>query len=97
MIADLEAFRKNPGIVLEFTENDLRPEETDEPTQLLRTGAHTASGSHHRPAPAREPVRRREYEEEEPAPGSSGKRTALLVTAGVVVLILVICPESPRF
>ncbi len=88
MIADLEAFRKNPGIVLEFTENDLRPEETDEPTQLLRTGAHTASGSHHRPAPAREPVRRREYEEEEPAPGSSGKRTALLVTAGVVVLIL---------
>ena len=44
MIADLEAFRKNPGVSLDFELSDLRPEEADEPTQLLRTGgARTAA------------------------------------------------------
>ena len=37
MIADLEAFRKNPGVNLDFELSDLRPEETDEPTQKLRS------------------------------------------------------------
>ena len=32
MIADLEAFRKNPGVNLDFQMEDLRPEEPDEPT-----------------------------------------------------------------
>ena len=36
MIADLEAFRKNPGINLDFELTDLRPESADEPTQPLR-------------------------------------------------------------
>ena len=39
MIADLEAFRKNPGVNLDFELSDLRPEETDEPTQKLRSAA----------------------------------------------------------
>ena len=37
MIADLEAFRKNPGVNLDFELSDLRTEESDEPTQKLRT------------------------------------------------------------
>ena len=45
MIADLEAFRKNPGINLDFELSDLRPEESDEPTQLLRTPPAHAGGS----------------------------------------------------
>lgn len=32
MIADLEAFRKNPDVEMKFDLSDLRPEETDEPT-----------------------------------------------------------------
>lgn len=36
MIADLEAFRRNPGVNLDFELSDLRPEETDEP---LRSSA----------------------------------------------------------
>ena len=45
MIADLEAFRKNPGINLDFELSDLRPEESDEPTQQLRTPPALAGGS----------------------------------------------------
>ncbi len=37
MIADLETFRKNPGVVLEYSMDDLHPEESDEPTRPLRT------------------------------------------------------------
>ena len=37
MIADLEDFRKNPNINLDFTMMDLRPEEPAEPTQPIRT------------------------------------------------------------
>ena len=90
MIADLEAFRKNPGVSLDFELSDLRPEETDEPTQLLRTGgARTATTSHHRPQPSREQPRRREYEEDDdPAHKSSWKKTALLVVAGLLAAAL---------
>ena len=92
MIADLEAFRKNPGVSLDFELSDLRPEEADEPTQLLRTGgARTAAVSHHRAAPSREreQPRRRDYEEyDEPAPKSNWKKTTLLVVAGLLAAAL---------
>jgi serine/threonine-protein kinase len=42
MIADLEAFRKNPGVDLDFNIADLRPDEEDEPTRLLRTSHMTS-------------------------------------------------------
>ncbi len=45
MIADLEAFRKNPGVNLDFELDDLRPEETDEPTQQLRSAVPAPSSS----------------------------------------------------
>ena len=89
MIADLEAFRKNPGVSLDFEMSDLRPEEEDEPTQLLHTAAvhSTISSTLHRTPPARE--RRREYDDyEEPAP-SNGKNKVLIVVAVVLALLLV--------
>lgn len=90
MIADLEAFRKNPGVNLDFELSDLRPEETDEPTQLLRTGgARTATTPHHRTQPSREQSRRRDYEEDDdPAHKSSWKKTALLVVVGLLAAAL---------
>ena len=56
MIADLEAFRKNPGVDLDFELSDLRPEEPDEPTRCCtprpprqstgpRAGSLSASGT----------------------------------------------------
>ena len=90
MIADLEAFRKNPGVSLDFELSDLRPEETDEPTQLLRTGGtRTAiTPAHHRTQPSREQPRRRDYEEDDPAPKSSWKKTTLLAVAGLLAAAL---------
>ncbi|MBE6961031.1 MAG: Stk1 family PASTA domain-containing Ser/Thr kinase [Ruminococcaceae bacterium] len=35
MIADLEFFRKNPGVTLNFDKEDLHPEEEDEPTRPI--------------------------------------------------------------
>ena len=44
MIADLEAFRKNPDVEMKFDLSDLRPEETDEPTRPIRTvSSHTVT------------------------------------------------------
>ncbi|MET0015834.1 Stk1 family PASTA domain-containing Ser/Thr kinase [Oscillibacter sp.] len=56
MIADLDAFRKNPGVDLDIDPKDLHPEEPDEPTRLLHTGA-VAAAQHH---PSRETLRERE-------------------------------------
>ena len=93
MIVVLEAFRKNPGVSLDFELSDLRPEETDEPTQLLRTGgARTAvTTPHYRTTPAREQPRCRDYEEDdEPAPKPNWKRTTLLVVAGLLAVALAV-------
>lgn len=91
MIADLDAFRKNPGVDLDIDPRDLHPEEPDEPTRLLHTGA-VATAQHH---PSRETSWEREsgrdYDREhsrKPARQMSPqKRTAMIV--GVVVLALV--------
>ena len=51
MIADLDAFRKNPGVDLDIDPMDLRPEEPDEPTRLINTGAVAATAAaQHRPS-----------------------------------------------
>ena len=44
MIADLEAFRKNPGVSLDFELSDLRGADVDEPTQPLGAAAAQAVG-----------------------------------------------------
>ena len=89
MIADLEAFRKNPGVNLDFELSDLRPEETDEPTQALRTSAvRSAAASSYRHQPPRE--RRREDYDEEPPRRSSKKQTVLIVAAVVLAAVLAV-------
>nr|WP_325258594.1 Stk1 family PASTA domain-containing Ser/Thr kinase [uncultured Oscillibacter sp.] len=74
MIADLEDFRKNPNINLDFTMMDLRPEEPTEPTQPIRTYDQTLH-----PTPKNR-ERRRDYEDEYDPPRRSGG-------AGVKVLL----------
>ena len=89
MIADLEAFRKNPGVSLDFELKDLRPDEEDEPTRPLRTGSvHAALEAEqaHRTA-SREREHRREYEEEDRS-RSGGKRTVLIAAVTVAALLL---------
>ena len=91
MIADLEAFRKNPGVSLDFELSDLRPEETDEPTQLLHTPSQ-GRASHH--TGGREPVRERRREEDRyddarPARMSGGKKAAA-ITGGVAAAAVVL-------
>ena len=87
MIADLEAFRKDPSVDLDIAITDIRPEETDEPTQFVRT----ASVSRAVNAQTRHTPEHRERVVEE-APSGGGKHTALIlgIVAAVVVVILVV-------
>lgn len=64
MIVDLDAFRKNPGVDLDIDPKDLRPDEPDEPTRLIHTGAVAAAAAaqHHAPREiSREREAGREY------------------------------------
>ncbi|MEG2175361.1 MAG: Stk1 family PASTA domain-containing Ser/Thr kinase [Oscillibacter sp.] len=86
MIADLESFRKNPGVNLDYTMEDLRPEEVDEPTRLLRTGGHTAVSA---PAREREAARRsREYDDYPPERPVDKKRTAIVVAVSIAAVLV---------
>lgn len=62
MIADLETFRKNPGISLDFDLTDLRPEIMDDPTTTLQD----PSGTLHRVQTSRDRdlIRERERDRE---------------------------------
>ena len=87
MIEDLESFRKNPGISLDYTIADLRPDLEDEPTRLIRTGGYGASstGTRHNTS------RNFRETEREPERRESGRgRQALLVSGGVIVGVLLI-------
>ena len=87
MIADLEDFRKNPGVSMDFSLEDLRPstDEPDEPTRLLKKTPHTAAPpSHHR---------ERDEEDDEPRgrgeKRGSGSRTALMAVGFVAALAVI--------
>lgn len=92
MISDLEAFRKNPGVSLDFELSDLRTEDVDEPTQPLRVatgrGASTVSRQRSSAGQERGQEYRRDYEEQ------SGKRskhqTVLIVVAAVLAIALAV-------
>ena len=91
MIADLEAFRKNPGVNLDFELSDLRTEEPDEPTQLLHTppAGHTPHRNSREPSYERN--RRYEddrYDDERPTRLSGGKKAALIGAGAVVVVVV---------
>ena len=87
MIADLEAFRKNPGVSLDFELEDLRPEEEDEPTRPIRVASPRGTAvQQHKAAPTYERERRRDYEDDEPV--RSKKQTVLMVIAGILAVAL---------
>ena len=92
MIADLEAFRKNPGVSLDFELSDLRPEETDEPTQALRTSAvRGGAAAAHRQSLQRE--RRRDYYDDyddNPPRRISTKQKVLIVVAVLLAAVLAV-------
>ena len=91
MIADLEAFRKNPGVEMKFDLSDLRPEENDEPTRTIRTmPSHTVTIPVHQPE--RNYPRRERDEGEEPRRAGSGKRGVLVgaVTVAAVAVVIVL-------
>ena len=81
MIADLEAFRKNPEVEMKFDLSDLRPEENDEPTRTIPVHQ-----------PERNYPRRERDEDEEPRRTGSGKRGVLVsaVTVAAVAVVIVL-------
>ena len=94
MIADLEDFRKNPGVSMDFSLEDLHPsvDEPDEPTRLLKKPPHASSGT--RPQSARSYPERDQEDEElrrrgEGGKRSSGGRTALMAVGFVAALAVI--------
>ena len=91
MIADLELFRKNPGVSLDFSMEDIHPEEVDEPTRPIKAGQITDTLS-------RRALRQQEsdedaaaetedeYDDEEYEEDSTSRRISrvLLTLAGIV-------------
>ena len=91
MIADLEAFRKNPEVEMKFDLSDLRPDENEEPTRTIRTmPSHTVTIPVHQPE--RNYPRRERDEDEEPRRAGSGKRGVLVgaVTVAAVAVVIVL-------
>ena len=90
MIADLEDFRKNPNINLDFTMMDLRPEEPAEPTQPIRTydrTLHPAAKSRER-EPERVRERFRDYDDDyEPPRRGGGAGVKVLVGVAIVLAL----------
>ena len=89
MIADLEAFRKDPSVDLDFDLADLRTEETDEPTQLLHpnAGSYSTTSSLPRRGGEREKAPRERTPEEHHERGN-GKKTALIVVVAIAAVAL---------
>ena len=88
MIADLEAFRKNPGVSLDFELSDLRAEEVDEPTQPLRVAGGRAVPQRQRSASVQEREHRRGYEDAPPK--RSKTQTVLIAVAAVLAIVLAV-------
>ena len=74
MLADLEEFRKNPDVDLDFTIEDLQREESTEPTQYIPSvqAASTRTGGS---------AQADEYEEPE---GSEKKRKTMMIAGGLL-------------
>lgn len=88
MIADLESFRKDPSVDLDIAITDIRPEETDEPTQFVRT----ANISRAVNSQSRHTAEKRERVVEDVPSGGGGKKMAVIlgIIAAIVVIILVV-------
>ena len=92
MIADLEAFRKNPEVDLDFEIEDVRPEEVDEPTRPLRTaGIKAVAAQQSKTSASREKDRRREreYEDDYEVNDRGSKFQMILwIVAGLLAAVL---------
>ncbi|QNL45592.1 Stk1 family PASTA domain-containing Ser/Thr kinase [Oscillibacter hominis] len=81
MVADLDAFRKNPEVDLEYNLRDLQPEEPDEPTRYIRPVTDAARRQErHSPAPIRQEQHKR----------GDGKRIGIIVGAFAAALVLIV-------
>lgn len=95
MIDDLETFRKNPEVDLQFDMADLREDEVDEPTRPLRVASvaqHAAAAANNQSSRRTEQSRdrdRRRYAEEEPYSESIGKKIAQVGLTLVAVALAV--------
>ena len=101
MIADLESFRKNPEVNLDFEMEDLRTVESDEPTRPIRVvGAHNpASGtdnSHGGKRTVQQRERRQELDEYEEEP-KDGKKQWLQIGLIAVAMILALALAGVLF
>ena len=81
MLADLEEFRKNPDVDLDFTIEDLQKEESTEPTQYI-PAVQAVGGSHSAVSAQGEP-------DEEPEDGEKTRKTMVLVGGFVSAAALV--------
>ena len=88
MIADLEDFRKNPNINLDFTMMDLRPEEPAEPTQPIRTYDRTLHPTPKNREPERVRERFRDYDDDYEPPRRGGGAGVKVLVGITVVLAL---------
>ncbi len=92
MIADLEAFRKNPEVALDIDLIDLRPEETDEPTRPIPVSGNGTVGRAVRER-ERDPVRerRRDYDDDYEPPRKENKgKTALIAAAAALAVVVAV-------
>lgn len=97
MLSDLEAFRKNPGVSLDFEMDDLRPEEIDEPTRPLKTSysGYSSYNTNARSSGGASPrteqrVRERNTDRDVRETSNSGKKRTGLLVGGIVVGVVVV-------
>lgn len=88
MIDDLELFRKNPGVNLDFDMGDLRPDESDEPTRLLHT-QRESSAAYRQREPEREEIN--DYPQKKEKGQKKGGKKKGLIIAGCVAAAVVLC------
>lgn len=83
MAADLEAFRKNPDVDLEYSLKDLQPEEADEPTRYIRPVADSARRQERYSAPA-------SRQDSPPRRSGNGKRIGIIAGAFAAAILLIV-------
>ncbi|MCQ2447398.1 MAG: Stk1 family PASTA domain-containing Ser/Thr kinase [Oscillibacter sp.] len=86
MIADLDKFRKNPEVEMDFELSDLQEEETDEPTMAI----HTVGGHATNLNPSRQDHHHGRYEETEVTDPPMSKRRTILVAAIAIAALAVV-------
>ena len=90
MIDNLELFRKNPGVNLDFDMGDLRPDESDEPTRLLRTQREPSGAAAHRQLELEREKSDEHPQKKQQGKKRGGKKKGLLI-AGCIAAAAVIC------